>query len=95
VVPRVRDRLRARYGPHPTVVLIYPYLHNTTDLADAVQQVARTRVSHGDRNIKVLYYGDNALGLDHLGCDWHPSLHDDRLLAGALTSFISSLAPAW
>jgi hypothetical protein len=36
-----------------------------------------------------------ALGLDHLGCDRHPSRHDHRLLAAALTKHLAALPLAW
>ena len=34
-------------------------------------------------------------GLDFLGCDWHYSAHDDRLIADRLTSFIAGLPTGW
>ncbi|MEU7573283.1 cellulose binding domain-containing protein [Micromonospora sp. NPDC049240] len=88
------DKLRARYGPDTFIVLTYPDLSGTP-LASSVQQVVRTRTDAGDTRVRSLYYDDNALGLDKLGCDWHPSRRDDQLLAGALTRFIGTLPLNW
>ncbi|WP_436837673.1 cellulose binding domain-containing protein [Micromonospora rifamycinica] len=89
------DKLRSRYGPDTFIVLTYPDLSPTTALASSVQQVVQTRASRGDTRIRSLYYDDNALGLDKLGCDWHPSRRDDQLLAGALTRFVNTLPLNW
>lgn len=47
-------------------------------------------------------YGQNAIIVvsatllsDRLGCDWHPSAHDDRVISGLLTTFIGTLPLAW
>ncbi|WP_433073654.1 cellulose binding domain-containing protein [Dactylosporangium sp. CA-052675] len=89
-------RLRDRYGPDTYIVLTYPDLsYQTTALATSIQQIVQTRNRQGDARVKSLYYDDNALGLDHLGCDWHPSLHDDRIIADTLTSFVNGLPLAW
>lgn len=87
--------LRARYGSGTYLVLTYPNLSNTTALADSIQQIVRTANGQGDSRVRSLYYDNSALGLDLLGCDWHPSLHDDKILANALTQFITGLSPAW
>ncbi|WP_422755820.1 cellulose binding domain-containing protein [Micromonospora sp. WMMD708] len=89
------DKLRSRYGPDTFIVLTYPDLSPTTALASSVQQVVQTRASRGDTRIRSLYYDDNALGLDKLGCDWHPSRRDDQLIAGALTRFVNTLPLTW
>ncbi|SCF06153.1 GDSL-like Lipase/Acylhydrolase family protein [Micromonospora matsumotoense] len=89
------DKLRSRYGADTFIVLTYPDLSPTTALASSVQQIVQTRVSRGDTRIRSLYYDDNALGLDKLGCDWHPSRRDDQLLAGALTRFVNTLPLTW
>ncbi|MFI1989021.1 SGNH/GDSL hydrolase family protein [Actinoplanes sp. NPDC020271] len=79
------DKLRERYGPATHFVLTYPDLsYRTTALAESVQQIVRER---HDR-VSALYYDNNALGLDLLGCDWHPSLHDHAILAGTLTTYL-------
>ncbi|GAA1770163.1 cellulose binding domain-containing protein [Luedemannella helvata] len=89
------DTLRARYGPDTYLVLTYPSLGNTTALADSVQQVVATRTARGDTRVRALYYDNNALGLDLLGCDWHPSLRDNQLIANRLTSFLGTLPLTW
>ncbi|MEU8311494.1 cellulose binding domain-containing protein [Micromonospora sp. NPDC048887] len=88
------DKLRTRYGPDTFIVLTYPDLPGTL-LAASVQQVVRTRTEAGDTRVRSLYYDDNTLGLDKLGCDWHPSRRDDQLLAGALTRFLGTLPLTW
>ncbi|MEU6730071.1 polysaccharide deacetylase family protein [Nonomuraea wenchangensis] len=87
-------KLRLRYGPGTSIVLTYPTMSGTP-LADSVEQVVRERNSQGDRRVSALHYDNDALGLDLLGCDWHPSLHDHRLLAGALGRFIGTLPVRW
>ncbi|SPL99420.1 Endo-1,4-beta-xylanase A precursor [[Actinomadura] parvosata subsp. kistnae] len=89
------DTLRARYGKSTYIVLTYPTMSNTTALADSVQQIVRQRNAQGDGRVKALHYDNAALGLDLLGCDWHPSLHDHKALAGALGSFIATLPLRW
>ncbi|GIE86050.1 polysaccharide deacetylase family protein [Actinoplanes regularis] len=79
------DKLRQRYGPRTSFVLTYPDLsYRTTALADTIQRIVRERT---DRT-QALYYDNAALGLDLLGCDWHPSQHDHEILAGTLTTFL-------
>ncbi|GAA1719666.1 polysaccharide deacetylase family protein [Nonomuraea bangladeshensis] len=87
-------KLRLRYGPGTSIVLTYPTMSGTP-LADSVQQIVRERNSQGDTRVSALHYDNDALGLDLLGCDWHPSLHDHRLLAGALGRFIGTLPVRW
>ncbi|MFC5826527.1 cellulose binding domain-containing protein [Nonomuraea insulae] len=89
------DKLRGRYGSDTHIVLTYPTLSNTTAMADSVQQIVQRRNSQGDTRVKALHYDNAALGLDLLGCDWHPSLHDHRLLADTLRSFIGTLPVKW
>ncbi|MFB9239163.1 cellulose binding domain-containing protein [Plantactinospora siamensis] len=88
------DRLRARYGPDTYLVLTYPDMSGTP-FADSVEQVVRTRNNSGDARVRSLHYDNTALGLDLLGCDWHPSLHDDQALAGAITRFLGTLPLSW
>jgi lysophospholipase L1-like esterase len=90
------DKLRARYGADTSIVLTYPDLsYVTTAFADSIKQIVQTRNDAGDARVSSLYYDDNALGMDHLGCDWHPSLHDDQILASTLTQYISTLPVTW
>lgn len=85
------DKLRARYGPDTYLVLTYPYLSNTGDLADSITQIVRQKNSQGDARVRSFYYDNTALGLDLLGCDWHPSRQDHQKIATALTGFLNTL----
>ncbi|WP_433789403.1 polysaccharide deacetylase family protein [Actinoplanes sp. CA-252034] len=85
------QKIRQRYGHRTRIVLTYPSLWNTPALADSVQQVVAQRTADGDRRITALHYDNDALGLDLLGCDWHPSARDHRLLSGALTAHLKTL----
>jgi len=90
------DKLRTRYGSDTFIVLTYPDLsYQTTAFATSIQQIVKTRNDAGDSRVSSLYYDDNALGLDHLGCDWHPSQHDHQIIAGALTQYLSTLPLTW
>jgi peptidoglycan/xylan/chitin deacetylase (PgdA/CDA1 family)/lysophospholipase L1-like esterase len=84
-------KLRKRYGAHTWFVLTYPSMWNTTALADSVEQIVAARTAAGDRRVRSLHYDNAALGLDLLGCDWHPSARDHQLLAEALTAHLRSL----
>ncbi|MET8153975.1 cellulose binding domain-containing protein [Actinoplanes sp. NPDC049668] len=90
------DKLRTRYGAGAHFVLTYPDLsYQTTALADSIQQIVRTRNAAGDARVSALYYDNTALGLDLLGCDWHPSQRDHQLLAAAVTRHLGTLPLTW
>ena len=90
------DKLRTRYGTGTHIVLTYPDLsYMTTAFADSIQQIVQARNSAGDARVSSLYYNNSALGLDLLGCDWHPSQHDHQILAGALSQHLSTLPLTW
>jgi lysophospholipase L1-like esterase len=90
------DKLRTRYGSGTFIVLTYPDLsYQTTAFADSIRQIVKTRNDAGDSRVSSLYYDDTALGLDHLGCDWHPSQHDHQIIASTLTQYLSTLPLAW
>jgi lysophospholipase L1-like esterase len=90
------DKLRSRYGADSFVVLTYPDLsYQTTAFADSIRQIVKTRNDAGDARVSALYYDDSALGLDHLGCDWHPSQHDHQILAATLTRHLSTIPLTW
>jgi lysophospholipase L1-like esterase len=90
------DKLRTRYGAGTQIVLTYPDLsYLTTALADSIQQIVKTRNDGGDARVSSLYYDNNALGLDLLGCDWHPSQQDHQVLATTLTRHLSTLPVGW
>jgi hypothetical protein len=82
------QKLRTRYGADTTIVAV-----GANPFADHVQQVVQERVSAGDS--RVHYWLVDGSGLDFLGCDWHYSARDDRLIAERLSAFIGSLALGW
>jgi hypothetical protein len=67
----------------------------TTAFADSVKQIVKARNDAGDARVSSLYYDNNALGMDLLGCDWHPSQRDHQILATALTRHLAALPLAW
>jgi lysophospholipase L1-like esterase len=90
------DKLRTRYGADTFIVLTYPDLsYQTTAFADSIQQIVKTRNDAGDTKVSSLYYDNNALGMDLLGCDWHPSQHDHQILADTLTQHLATLPLTW
>jgi lysophospholipase L1-like esterase len=90
------DKLRARYGANTNIVLTYPDLsYQTTAFADSIKQIVATRNAAGDSRVTSLYYDNNALGMDLLGCDWHPSLHDHLILADTLATHLATLPLTW
>lgn len=90
------DKLRTRYGPGAFIVLTYPDLsYQTTAFADSVQQIVKTRNAAGDARVSALYYDNTALGLDLLGCDWHPSQHDHQILAATIAKHLATLPLTW
>ncbi|MGX7674604.1 cellulose binding domain-containing protein [Plantactinospora sp. DSM 117369] len=89
-------RLRTRYGTSTQIVLTYPDLsYMTTALADSVKQIVKARNDAGDARVSSLYYDNNTLGMDLLGCDWHPSQRDHQILATALTQHLANLPLTW
>ncbi|MFD4637027.1 SGNH/GDSL hydrolase family protein [Lentzea sp. NPDC058436] len=80
------DGLRARYGPRTTIVVSVPEASGV--FADAVREVARE-----DGRVRYWNYADPAL--DRLGCDWHFSQRDHRLISGLLTDYVAGLGLAW
>jgi hypothetical protein len=90
------DKLRTRYGAGTFIVLTYPDLsYQTTAFADSIKQIVKTRNDAGDTRVSALYYDNTALGLDLLGCDWHPSQHDHQILATAITKHLAALPLTW
>ncbi|MFD0823035.1 SGNH/GDSL hydrolase family protein, partial [Micromonospora zhanjiangensis] len=86
-------KLRARYGPRTTIVLSATAVGDSPVFADAVRRAVRERNARGDDRVRYWYYDDP--GLDRLGCDWHPSLHDHRIIADQLDSYLATLPLAW
>lgn len=87
------DKLRARYGPRTRIVVSATKASDTATFAQAAQQVVRDRNARGDERVGYWYYDDPSL--DHLGCDWHPSAHDDRVISGLLDSYLATLRLDW
>ena len=82
------DKLRARYGSGATIVVSVPEATGT--FADAARQVVQER---GDSRVRYWNYADPAI--DRLGCDWHFSQRDHRLISGLLTEYIARLGLVW
>ncbi|GAA3808589.1 hypothetical protein GCM10022403_048380 [Streptomyces coacervatus] len=82
------QKLRTRYGADTTIVAV-----GAGQYAAHVQQVVKARNDAGDSRVRYWFLDDT--GLDFLGCDWHYSAHDDRLIADRLTSFIAGLPTGW
>lgn len=78
------QKLRARYGAGTTLVAV-----GAGRFAGHVQEVVKARNAAGDGAVRYWYLDDS--GLDFLGCDWHYSAHDDRLIADRLTPFLAGL----
>ncbi|MEH0628014.1 SGNH/GDSL hydrolase family protein [Streptomyces stelliscabiei] len=87
------DKLRARYGRGTFLVVAAARLWNTTAFAEATLRIVEERVRRGDGRVSHWYYDDP--GLDHLGCDWHPSLHDHRIISGLLDDHLAGLPLRW
>ncbi|MFE1834558.1 SGNH/GDSL hydrolase family protein [Streptomyces sviceus] len=82
------QKLRTRYGTGTTIVAV-----GAGQYAGHVQQVVKARNDAGDSRVR--YWSLDDSGLDFLGCDWHYSAHDDRLIADRLTSFVAGLPTGW
>ncbi|WP_443062530.1 GDSL-type esterase/lipase family protein [Streptomyces sp. NBC_00457] len=82
------QKLRTRYGAGTTIVAV-----GAGQFAGHVQQVVEARNDAGDSGVRYWFLDDS--GLDFLGCDWHYSARDDRLIADRLTPFIAGLPTGW
>ncbi len=87
------DKLRNRYGPETFLVVSATPSGSTAAFAEATQRIAQKRNAQGDARIGNWYYDDPAL--DRLGCDWHPSLHDHRIISGLLDDYLATLPLTW
>jgi len=87
------DKLRTRYGRNTVIVVSATLLSNTTVFADTARQIVAARNSQGDNRVAFWYYDDP--NLDRLGCDFHPSVHDDTIISGLLNTFIATLPLTW
>ncbi|MEH0420436.1 SGNH/GDSL hydrolase family protein [Streptomyces sp. B21-083] len=86
------DTLRARYGSRTFIVVSATHLADTA-FADTARRIVRSRNRRGDHRIGYWYY--DSAGLDYLGCDWHPSFHDHRLIADQLDNHLAALPLRW
>ncbi|GAA4473644.1 SGNH/GDSL hydrolase family protein [Phytohabitans houttuyneae] len=87
------DKLRARYGPAATIVVSATYMSNTTVNAEAAQRIVQERNAAGDPRVRYWYYSNE--DLDYLGCHWHPSLHDHRIIAERFLDYVAALPLGW
>ncbi|MEU0744189.1 SGNH/GDSL hydrolase family protein [Streptomyces sp. NPDC006134] len=86
------DKLRARYGSR-TFLVVSATLVSGTAFADTARGIVRDRNARGDDRVGYWYYDDP--GLDRLGCDWHPSLRDHRIISGLLDRYLATLPLDW
>jgi lysophospholipase L1-like esterase len=82
------QKLRTRYGAGTTIVAV-----GAGQFAGHVQQVVKARNDAGDSGVRYWFLDDS--GLDFLGCAWHYSAHDDRVISDRLSSFIAGLPMSW
>lgn len=87
------DTLRARYGPETFIVVSATVAGEATTFADTVQRVAQDRNAQGDDRVGYWHYDD--AGLDRLGCDWHPSTRDHRIISGLLDDYLATVPLIW
>ncbi|MEU9576443.1 SGNH/GDSL hydrolase family protein [Streptomyces chilikensis] len=86
------DKLRARYGGSTFLVVSATSVSGTA-FAETTRGIVRDRNARGDDRVGHWYYDDPAL--DRLGCDWHPSLHDHRIISGLLDRYLATLPLDW
>ncbi|MER5209611.1 SGNH/GDSL hydrolase family protein [Streptomyces sp. NPDC002838] len=86
-------KLRARYGPKTFIVVSATYVSHTTAFAQATQRIVQERNRRGDNRVRYWYYDDP--DLDRLGCDWHPSVKDHRIISGLLNNYLAALPLRW
>jgi lysophospholipase L1-like esterase len=86
------DKLRARYGSR-TFLVVSATAVSGTAFADTAEGIVRDRNARGDDRVGYWYYDDP--GLDRLGCDWHPSLHDHQIISGLLDRYLATLPLDW
>jgi lysophospholipase L1-like esterase len=87
------DTLRARYGRRAYLLVSATSIWNTTVFAETAEEIVRDRNRQGDGRVGYWYYDDPRL--DRLGCDWHPSLADHRIVSGLLHDHLAGLPLDW
>ncbi|MFE4053081.1 SGNH/GDSL hydrolase family protein [Streptomyces sp. YIM B13518] len=86
------DKLRSRYGSMTFLVVSATPVAGTA-FADTARGIVEDRNARGDDRVSHWYYDDP--GLDRLGCDWHPSLRDHRIISGLLDRHLAALPLKW
>ncbi|GAA2221793.1 SGNH/GDSL hydrolase family protein [Streptomyces nogalater] len=86
------DKLRARYGSRTFLVVSATQVAGTA-FADTARGIVGDRNARGDDRVGYWYYDDP--GLDRLGCDWHPSLSDHRIISGLLDRYLATVPLDW
>ncbi|MDN0198763.1 SGNH/GDSL hydrolase family protein [Streptomyces sp. S.PNR 29] len=87
------DKLRARYGPRTFLVVSATHVYNAPVFPETAQRIVQERNRRGDSRVRYWYYDDPRL--DRLGCDWHPSLNDHRIISGLLKTHLTTLPLHW
>lgn len=87
------DLLRTRYGDRTHIVVTANEMWNTTAFREAVTQVVAERRDRGDDRVRMWYV--ESAGLDSLGCHWHPSVADHRVLSDRLGAVLDDLPLRW
>ncbi|NJQ00294.1 SGNH/GDSL hydrolase family protein [Streptomyces sp. PLAI1-29] len=87
------DLLRARYGSETFLVVSATPAGDGALFAQVTRSVVERRALQGDRRVSHWYYDDPAL--DRLGCDWHPSTADHRIISGHLDAHLAGLPLGW
>jgi lysophospholipase L1-like esterase len=82
------DKLRARYGSQ-TYLVVSSTSYAGQDFPTLAKQVVAQQNAAGDQRVVLWSYADAPL--DYLGCHWHPSLADHRVLGQRLTDFLTPL----
>ncbi|MCP2245956.1 GDSL-like Lipase/Acylhydrolase family protein [Lentzea aerocolonigenes] len=85
------QKLRTRYGSGTTIIVGVPQASGA--FADAARQVVQDRTNQGDSRVRYWNFADSALDL--LGCDWHFSARDHRLIATKLGDYLAGLSLGW
>ncbi len=77
------SRIRSNY-PEASIMCVSAHVG---PMDTYVKRVVQERTSQGESNI---YYSETPNQLELTGCDWHPNISDDNLIAQSLISSISS-----
>jgi len=86
---RFLKKLRAG-NPHAYFILWATDI-GTGEIEEEVQKVVDQRIRSGDNNVTFLPIN----GLSFGGCDWHPSLEDQKVISGKLVELIDANQEVW